>query len=223
MEKLSQALNWPPLAGEISATIPNVRYTEQRFEIGGALAIQLFNGTITIPKLRIEDPFGEVPNLYADITLRNIDLLSLTRTLDFGTIEGNLAGHIKELHLANWQPIYFDAEFATPKGDRSRHRISQRAVANISALSGAGATAALSRGFLSLFESFRYHRLGIRCRLTNGICEMGGVAPAGEGYYLVEGEGLPRIDVIGYHRRVDWQELLTRLQAASRSGKPVVK
>jgi hypothetical protein len=127
------------------------------------------------------------------------------------------------LHLEGWQPIYFDAGFATPEGDLSRRRISQRAVANISALGGPGATAALSRGFLNLFESFRYRRLGIRCRLADGICEMGGVAPAGEGYYLVEGEGLPRIDVIGYHRRVNWQELLSRLQAASRSGKPVVK
>jgi hypothetical protein len=223
MEKLSQALNWPPLVGEISATIPNVRYAEQRLEISGALSIHVFDGTITVPKLRIEDPFGEVPKVYADMTLGNLDLLSLTRTFDFGTIEGRLAGHIKDLHLEGWQPIYFDAGFATPEGDLSRRRISQRAVANISALGGPGATAALSRGFLNLFESFRYRRLGIRCRLADGICEMGGVAPAGEGYYLVEGEGLPRIDVIGYHRRVNWQELLSRLQAASRSGKPVVK
>jgi hypothetical protein len=223
LEKLSQALNWPPLTGKLSATFPDVRYTGQRLEIGDALVVHVFGGKVILSQLRITDPFGEVPNVYADLLLHNLDLLSLTRSFDFGTVEGKLAGRITNLHLANWQPIYFDAEFATPAEDRSRHRISQRAIANISALGGGGATAALSRGFLGLFESFRYRRLGIQCRLVNGICEMDGIAPAGKGYYLVEGEGLPRIDVIGYHRRVDWQELLIRLQAASRSGKPVVK
>ncbi len=33
---------------------------------------------------------------------------------------------------------------------------------------------------------------------------MGGVAPAESGYYLVQGRGLPRIDVVGFASEVDW-------------------
>jgi hypothetical protein len=51
---------------------------------------------------------------------------------------------------------------------------------------------------------------------------MDGVAPAKRGFYLVEGGGIPRIDIIGYNRRVDWQELLGRLKAAARSEGPVM-
>jgi hypothetical protein len=54
---------------------------------------------------------------------------------------------------------------------------------------------------------------------------MDGVAPvaSADGYYLVEGSGLPRIDVIGYNRRVDWDELLARLKAAAQSEGPIVQ
>ncbi len=38
-----------------------------------------------------------------------------------------------------------------------------------------------------------------------------GTKPGG-GYYLVEGGGIPRIDVIGYSQRVDWDTLLQRLR-----------
>ena len=73
-----------------------------------------------------------------------------------------------------------------------------------------------------MFKSFPYKRLGIGCRLADGVCEMDGVAPAKEGFYLLEGGGLPRIDIIGYNRMVDWRELLARLQAAARGDGPVM-
>jgi hypothetical protein len=77
---------------------------------------------------------------------------------------------------------------------------------------------AVSRAFVQLFKEFSYRRLGLRCRLRDGVCEMDGVAPAPDGgYYIVEGGiGLPSIDVIGFNRRVDWEELVTRLANATR-------
>jgi hypothetical protein len=159
----------------------------------------------------------------ADVDIRELDLSAVTRTFDVGKIEGKISGWISGLQLDAWQPTAFDARFATPLGDDSRHRISQRAVENLSALGGGGASAALSKGFLSMFKEFRYKRLGMRCQLRNGICDMDGVGPAGDGYYLVEGEGLPRIDVIGHTRQVDWDELLARLNAALKSDGPVIE
>jgi hypothetical protein len=74
---------------------------------------------------------------------------------------------------------------------------------------------ALSRSFLRFFEDFPYDRLGISCRLENSICAMDGVAPAANGYYIVKGRLLPpRIDVIGYAERVNWNSLVAQLAAA---------
>ncbi|MEN9461378.1 MAG: hypothetical protein RIS84_1398, partial [Pseudomonadota bacterium] len=46
---------------------------------------------------------------------------------------------------------------------------------------------------------------------------------APNGYYIVKGGGLPRIDVIGYNKRVNWNELLNRLKAVTKLEKPIIK
>ena len=53
--------------------------------------------------------------------------------------------------------------------------------------------------------------------------EMGGVEEAEGGYYIVIGGGLPRIDVVGFNRQVNWAVLLERLVQATRSQGPVVQ
>jgi hypothetical protein len=160
--------------------------------------------------------------LNAELEFKDLDLEILTRTFSFGKITGKLEGVIRALQLEDWTPVAFDARFATPEDDDSRHRISQKAVDNISNLGGAGVSGALSRGFLSFFEDFGYKRLGISCRLANGVCEMSGVRPAENGYYLVEGGGIPRISIKGYNRQTDWQLLLDQLRAISAPESPVV-
>jgi hypothetical protein len=53
---------------------------------------------------------------------------------------------------------------------------------------------------------------------------MDGVAPGPNGnYYLVKGKGLPRIDVIGSNRRIDWPRLVQQLIAVTESEGPVVQ
>ena len=87
-----------------------------------------------------------------------------------------------------------------------------------------GANAVLSSTFLRFFKNFSYRRLGLSCRLQGGVCEMGGVAPAKPGYYIVEGGGLPpRVDVVGYNRRVNWRTLLERLRAINQLDEVVVQ
>jgi hypothetical protein len=89
---------------------------------------------------------------------------------------------------------------------------------------GAGVTAALSNGVMRFFDEFNYDRLGVSCRLHQDVCYMDGVAPAPNGgYYLVKGKGLPRIDVIGSSRRVDWARLVRQLIAITESEGPVVQ
>jgi hypothetical protein len=224
MEAFSAALGWPPLSGKLSGMVPRVSYEKGELTLGGVLLVRAFDGDITVRNLRIQQPLGLVPRLWADARFEDIDLKTLTRTFSFGRIEGRLQGRIDDLYMEAWQLVAFDAAFQTPPDDGSRHRISQKAVDNISNLGGAGVGGAVSRSFLRFLEDFPYRRLGIRCRLENDICYMDGVAPAENGYYLVEGSLLPpRLDVIGYASQVDWSSLLGRLKAIIDGDGPVVQ
>ena len=212
MRTFSSAVGWMPLSGTLSGMVPRMRYEDGILTLGGILLVQAFDGDITVRNLRIEKPLGIVPRLWADTRLQGIDLKTLTRTFSFGRIEGRVNGEIDDLYMEAWQPVAFDARLETAKDDRRRHRISQKAVDNISNLGGAGMGGVMSRGFLRFFEDFRYQRLGISCRLEHNICHMDGVAPAADGFYLVKGSLLPpRLDVIGHNREVDWSSLLERL------------
>lgn len=219
LARVTRAFGWPRLAGTLSGVIPHVRYADHRLALGGMLLAEAFDGDIRVSHLVVEDPFGTVPRLQADVDLSRLDLKVLTDTFAFGKIEGRLSGRVKGLRLVDWKPVAFDAWFGTPADDHSRHRISQRAVENLSRIGGGGLPAGLSRAFLSLFRDFSYARLGLGCRLEQGVCHMRGVADAKEGFYIVRGRMLPpRIDVIGYAREVDWSTLLDRIRAVVKTG-----
>lgn len=223
MERLTAALGWPRMTGVFSASIPGIHQDGSTIALDGALVVQVFDGFASVTDLRLIEPFGRLPRLFADVELRNLDLDALTRTFSFGSITGRIDGSLAGLELAGVHPLRFDARIASSPGDY-RKRISQRAVQNIGALGGAGAATAIQRSVLRVFEEFSYGRLGMSCRLRDGVCEMGGVEAAPSGYVMVKGAGIPSINVIGYNRRVDWDELLARLKRVTEGNmKPVVK
>ncbi len=222
MIQISQALGLPPLGGQLAAMIPKIFYHKHQLEMDGALLLQVFGGDIVIHRLSLQDPLGALPLLNAAIDIQRLDLQTLTQFFEFGEISGRLSGQVENLQLAHWQPVQFDAYVSTPDGE-SGGRISQKAVRNLSSLGGGGMADALSRGVLSFFESFSYARLGVGCRLRNKVCTMRGVATAENGYYLVQGGGLPRIDVKGFNPQVDWDVLLDRLANVTQLGTPVIR
>lgn len=224
MARLAAALDWPPFGGSVAGVLPEVVYADDRVELHGTLQAQLFDGVAELGRLALERPLGVAPRLEADVVLRDLSLAALTGAFSFGTIQGRLDGEVRDLVLENWQPTAFDARLSSPtrRADGLR-RISQRAVRNLSSIGGGPGVGALSQAFLGFFEDFSYARLGLACRLRAGVCEMDGVAPAENGYYIVEGAGLPRIDVIGFNRRVDWAVLVDRLQRAAESGGPIIE
>ncbi|HET8807314.1 MAG TPA: hypothetical protein VFM76_02955 [Methylophaga sp.] len=223
MQALTNALGWPEMDGKLSGVIPRVSYQNQQIDIDGALLVKVFDGTTVIKDLKLQSPFGSLPQLYGNIDMQQIDLELLTRTFDFGKISGRLNGSITDLRLSNWQPVQFDARFATPENNPGKRRISQRAVDNLSQIGG-GASGLMSRSFLRFFEDFSYDKLGIRCQLKNDVCLMSGIEDDEQGYYIVKGGGLPPwINVKGFTRRVDWPELVARLQAVKNSDGPIIQ
>ena len=77
---------------------------------------------------------------------------------------------------------------------------------------------ALQSGVLQFFDEYSYDKLGITCQLRNDICAMSGVEPAGIGYYIVKGAGVPRIDIVGNAGRVRWSQLLASIATADFGG-----
>ena len=211
MEKFTQAVGMPAMHGTVSAEIPRVRYAQSTLEVDGAVLFKVFDGTVLANNVKLIEPFGQAPRLAADLEARNIDLDLLTRTFSFGSITGRIDAAVNGLELANWRPVKFDARLESSAGDY-RRKISQRAVENITALGGAGAATAIQGTFLRFFDQFGYERLGVSCRLENGVCTMGGIEDQAQGYVIVKGGGIPALSVLGYNRSVDWNELVDRLK-----------
>ena len=212
MEKLAAALGWHPMGGDLAFVLPQVNYARSTLTVDGALLFKLFGGDALVEQIRLADPFGRTPRLTADVQLKRLNLEEMTSAVKFGTITGYLDVDVNQLVMENWQPQSMDAKVLTSAGD-FRKRISQRAVQNISSIGGAGAGAAIQRSFLSFFDTFGYDKIGISCKLRNGICEMGGAGNASGGYALIKGGGVPAVNVVGYNRFVGWQELLDRIKA----------
>ncbi len=211
LKQLTTLMGWPVLEGEISGSIPAVSYRNKKLDLDGEITMRVFDGQVTIKKLASSGLFTHFAQFYTDIAFDHLDLSAMTNTFEFGEIEGRLSGYVNDLYLENWRPVKFHAWIGTPEDDDSRHRISQKAVKNIASIGGGGAVDALSRSFLGMFETFGYDSLGVGCYLHQGVCQMMGVQAAENGYYLIKGGGLPRIDVIGYNPRLDWTVLMERL------------
>ena len=237
--KLAQTMEWPPFRGTLSGNIPNARYVDDTLTFEGGLEMRVFDGSVEVSSLAMERPFGVAPTLSADLALDDLDLLSVTEVFDFGSISGRLDGSIRELRLVDWTATAFDAEFQTQRRRGVKQRISQRAVQNISSVGDASFVTSLQGQLIGLFDDFGYRRIGISCRLRNQVCAMGGLESLGAatdnrdatgsgsdsgGFTIVQGAGIPRLNVVGFNRQVDWPTLVERLQAVG-SGelKPVVE
>ncbi|MCO5054787.1 hypothetical protein [Thermomonas sp.] len=219
--RVSKALGLPAFTGVLGGEIPSAHYANDRIDFDGGLTLHLFDGTVRFSELALERPFGTAPSLTADIALKGLDLARLTEVLGFGTITGRLDGSIEGLRLVDWTPVAFDARFASYPAPGVKQRISQRAVQDIGSVGDSSFMASLQGQLIGLFSDFGYRRLGIGCRLENQICTMSGLSGSAgaqdeNAFTIVEGSGVPRLDVIGFNRAVDWTTLVQRLLAAGK-------
>jgi hypothetical protein len=220
MPRLATVFGWPQFQGTLAASIPGVTLKDNVLEFQGNVESQVFGGRIVGSNIRLQDPLGNFPQFFADVRARDLDLGLVTQTFEVGSITGRLDVDVLNLQLFNWTPVAFDARLATPPGDKSRHRISAKAVTTLSNAGGGGGgvVKALQSGVLRFFDDYSYEKLGITCKLRDDVCEMSGIEPAGVGYYIVKGSGLPRIDIIGNSGRVRWSQLVEQISTTEFSG-----
>ena len=216
MPLLAKAFGWPEFSGTLAASVPGVTLKDNVLTFQGNVESEVFGGRIVGSNIRMQDPLGRFPQFFADVRARDLDLGLLTQTFEVGSITGKLEVDVLGLELFAWTPTSFSARLATPKGDKSRHRISAKAVSSLSNVGGGGGgvVQALQSGVLQFFDEYSYEKLGITCKLVGDVCEMSGIEPAGVGYYIVKGAGLPRIDIIGSQGRVNCNQLLSSISTA---------
>ncbi len=228
LPQMSAAFGWPSFPGNLSGGIPEIEFVGDRIEFHGGLDLYLFDGHLGVNSMSLERPFGSEPALGANIHFENFDLEQLTSAFSFGSMSGRLFGTIDELRLLDWGTVAFDAWLRTKGGGK----MSYTAVDDITGISS-GAPA-LQNLALKLVNTFRFGQLGVRCRLRDEVCTMGGIEPLPEradasdsldarGYAIVKGAGLPRIDIVGHRRHVDWPTLVRRLRDATRGQAPVIE
>ena len=223
MNEFSKALGWPEMNGKIDGQIPLITYANKQLIMDGAMQFNAFKGSVRMDNLHIDDPLGVVPRMYANLDMRDIDLGEITRTFNFGAIEGKVEGKVSNLQLENWKPVHMDARIQTMDGDHVK-KISQRAVENITALGGEGTAAAMQRTFLRFFKEFNYEKIGMSCKLREDVCEMGGVESTPTGFIIVKGSGVPAVTVNGYTKYVSLNDLLGRMKRITDSNtKAIVK
>ena len=212
LEQLTGAFGWPPMRGTVNGQIPRARYYRDRLSVAGDIRVQAFDGQLLLRGLALDQLSSAAPVLSAELELQRLDLAKVTETFSFGRIQGRLDGEVRNLQLVAWQPNRFDALFRSSPDDDLPHRISQRAVENLTEL-GNGVPGALSGSFLSIFKEFSYDRVELRISQRGAQATIDGIPHADGGFYLVKGRGIPRIDVIGRNRQVSWKDLLARLKA----------
>ncbi|MEM7467962.1 MAG: hypothetical protein AAF387_13895, partial [Pseudomonadota bacterium] len=215
MPEVMASFGLPPLAGKVSATLPRLSFQRNNLAIDGDIEIDVFNGEIHLRDMNIASMFSSVPRLFVNIEAIGLDLATLTSTFSFGNISGTLDGYVKELRLEAWQPLSFDAHFATRENDIVRHRISRQAVDNLGRIGAQ--TSVLSSGWLKFIPNYSYGDLGLGCRLERGYCQMSGVSEDEQGFYVLTQGGLlpPWINIKGQGRLVSWQTLIDGIKQIS--------
>jgi hypothetical protein len=223
MPLLAKAFGWPEFSGTLAARIPGVALKDNVLTFDGTVESAVFGGRLEGSNIRLQDPLGKYPRFFADVRARDLDLGLITQTFDVGSITGKLEVDVLGLELFDWTPQSFDARLATPKGDKSRHRISAKAVSSLSNAGGGGGgvVQALQSGVLKFFDEYSYDKLGLNCRLRGDVCEMSGIEPTGIGYYIVKGAGLPRIDIVGNAGRVRFSQLIESITHTDLGGATV--
>ena len=206
---ITEKMGWPSMNGTLSGLIPGMKKVGHSITFDGVLDIDVFDGQMQVENLSIERLFGIAPVVAGDIVFNKLNLQQITSTYDFGEITGLVKGYVRGLRITNWKADRLDAHIESVKTKDFKQTISQRAIDNISSIGGI--QGALSRSFLRFFDYFKYKKIGIGCKLRNSICQMSGIDNKKDNYTIIQGRGIPSINIIGFRKFIDWEVFIDRL------------
>jgi len=219
LEEVTKKLGLPEVAGTFGADMPKISLSLESIGADGSAAASVFDGTVTMTSLGVDMPLSSVRTFKADLDFRGIDLSTVTRVLDFGSISGIMEGTLTGFEMSQGQPAALIADFQTVERKGVRQRINFDAVENITILgTGQGFQIGLGRGFASFFEDFGYNTIGFYCTLKNDNFRMKGKVMRGETEYFVKGVTIgPQINVINRNpgQTISFKSMLERINRIS--------
>jgi hypothetical protein len=215
LQELTAIQQWPAVEGNLSADLGRIRYAAGTLSTQGQAVIDVFDGRVTLDKIRGERLDSSYPVFSGDIDYGGIDLGRLTRTFEFGEIRGIVHGYVKNLRLFGTTPTHFTASLESlEKGERS---LSVKAVRNLTVISQGGLAGVLSSGIYRFIDFYNYQKIGIYCALENDVFTLEGVA-LDSGNYLVYGGWLPpKINIVAPVHNISFKEMLKRLDRIGRA------
>src|SRR5699024_11955881 len=99
MAALTEMLDLPTFAGQLSGNFPGVRIGGERIAFSGGIDIKAFSGGIRLREFVIERPFGSLPALAAQVEIDRLDLAELTGAFNRGHTGGQVSGWMRESRL----------------------------------------------------------------------------------------------------------------------------
>lgn len=221
LSEFSEALDLPPFGGQVSGEFRQIHVNRDHLHLQEPVFINIFGGRVAVENLRLAQMFSAQPLLFFNLDVDALDLAQLARVMQVAEIQGNISGKAHDVQIAGGKVQRFRAKVFTTPDNPGKRLISHEAVQY---LSQAGGGSALVGEFVRVLNAFPYEKLGFSADLADNVLHMDGVETAADGgYYLVKGRGLPNLNIIAYERRVDWPELLRRLNAARHTDSAVVE
>ncbi len=217
--RAAPALGLPPFEGTLSALIPQIRLAGNSLTSEGEIELRLFDGTIKIEKISVDNVFSPVAAMKSSIDILDLNLGELTKTFEFGKITGILQGRVENLVIVHGQPESFFIDIHTVKKRGISQRISTKALENVSILGTGAAASVLNRGIYSLFNEYRYKKMGFQGQLNNDELLLLGIETQGDKGYIIKGALIPpRVNVVSFTERISFKEMIKRLKGVNFSS-----
>jgi hypothetical protein len=220
LDQITNALGWHRFGGTLSGSIPRVRWVEQALRGDGTITLGVFGGRAEIRGLEIDKPFSALRAIRLNTRLDALDLEQASSTFEFGHISGAVSGTIDGLVLTHGQPEEFRADIYTVDKPGVSRWISVEALNKITVVSSGNDAGSLYGGLASLFDFYRYSKLGFKATLKNDTLTLRGIESKDGSEYLVVGTLLPpTVNIVSHTQEISFNDLLARLERVKNSGK----
>jgi len=210
------------LSGKIQASLNPVEINLEEIKTQGEVAVNIFDGKVTVRNIRIKEPFSKNRTVSCDVMVEDLSLEKFTDTVPFGRVTGFLRGEVKDLAFSYGQPERFTLSLESVKKKGVSQKFSLGAVNSLSILSSGEESAVPAKsGLTRIVSEFGYDKIGMFCSLKNDIFTLRGTIQEKGVEYLVKRSWLFGISVVNKkpRNRISFKDMLSRLKRIGRSQK----
>ncbi|SKA73683.1 hypothetical protein SAMN02745704_00513 [Paucidesulfovibrio gracilis DSM 16080] len=204
-----------PLRGVLEGDLGRITATRHRISIPGAIRGTFFQGRLRADRLFMDWPFEARRQFGGEVSVRGMDLESLSGALGVGRVTGLLDLDLQDFLFAFGQPAQFTLTAQTSGEGDFEKSVSLKAVNSLSVIGTGSGLGDVGVGlFASFFEEFSYARIGFQCILNNDRFQVRGLIREGGVEYLIKKPFLTGINVVNGNPEnfISFADMLERMQ-----------